>query len=78
MADGRRGRSSRLDRALEECERDVMALDGVSGVALGEEAGAPRIIVYVERLTPELQRRIAREYHGVAVKVVPSGAFEAH
>jgi len=69
--------AQRLNRALLECERAVLSLPGVSGVSLGEEQGVPRIIVYVERLRPELRRRIASHYGGVRVRVEVSGAFEA-
>jgi len=66
-----------LDRALECCEHDLMALPGVSGVALGEVNGRPHLLIYVDDLTPALRARIAPQYEGVPVKVEVAGRFEA-
>jgi hypothetical protein len=69
--------ATRVARALRKCERDVMKLDGVSGVALTRVAGRPCIAVYVERASEDLRARIAREVDGVPVKIEVSGRFDA-
>jgi len=63
--------------ALRRLEREVLSLDGVTGVALAEAGGAPQLVVYVERITPALRSRIAGHCDGVPVKLEASGPFEA-
>jgi hypothetical protein len=77
MARRSRGAAAGAERALRSCERKLMKLDDVSGVALSEVAGQPCIVVYVSRLTEGLRAQIADEYDGVPVKIEVSGRFEA-
>jgi hypothetical protein len=72
-----RGGSAGAAGALRHCERKLMKLDDVSGVALSEVAGRPCIVVYVSRLTEGLRAQIADEYDGVPVKIEVAGRFEA-
>ncbi len=66
-----------VKKALRACERDVMKLDGVSGVALTEVGGRSHVVVYVDRDTKALRERIPAAYDGVPVKIEVSGTFEA-
>jgi len=66
-----------IERTFARAERAVMRLEGVNGVALGEESGKPCIVVYVDRATPELRRRVVAVCKDMRLRLEESGPFQA-
>lgn len=57
---------------------ELMALPGVAGVAEAQlPDGSPCVRIYVERLTPELERALPKTLDGWPVDIEVSGAFRA-
>jgi hypothetical protein len=54
-----------------------MSLRGVVGTAEGSCDGTPCILVLVDRLTPELRRKIPEQLEGIRVDVRETGAIRA-
>ena len=65
------------ERALRKCERALMRLDGVEGVALSGVDGALEIAVLVSRLTRQLRAQIPAQIDGVRVRIEKTGSFSA-
>lgn len=59
-------------------ERELLGLDGVQGVGIGEDHGHPAIMVYVDDSSPARLRKIPRRIDDVRVVVEESGAFTAY
>jgi hypothetical protein len=59
-------------------ERRLLALEGVTGVGIGEDAGEPRIKVYVDEDRPARRASIPHVLEDIPVVVEESGAFEAY
>jgi hypothetical protein len=67
-----------LSEVLRRRAPELMALPGVVGVAEARLAdGSPCLRVYVERMTPELERALPGSLDGWPVEVEVSGAFRA-
>jgi hypothetical protein len=58
-------------------EAELLSLDGVEGVGLGEKQGAPAIKVYVYSM-PLATANLPHVLEDVPVVVEESGAFEAY
>ncbi|RMF56370.1 MAG: hypothetical protein D6743_20370 [Calditrichaeota bacterium] len=58
-------------------EQDLMALDGVVGVGIGEDNGEAVILVMVEKKTAELEKRIPKTLEGYRVVLYESGQIRA-
>ena len=74
----RKGQGSVPDRdiktVMEAHVNDLMAVPGVTAVAIGElEDGTPCIKVYVEKSTDEIKRQIPEQLEGHPVVVEVSG-----
>ncbi|MFO7653093.1 MAG: hypothetical protein R6X25_04645 [Candidatus Krumholzibacteriia bacterium] len=72
------GETSMSDRSIEQVMNDhvddLMALDGVTGVAIGKnDAGVPCIMVLVLKLDEEMQRRLPATIEGHPVCPFESG-----
>jgi hypothetical protein len=59
-------------------ERELLGLDGVQGVGIGDDHGRPAIMVYVEDSSSAQLRKIPRRIDDVRVVVEESGAFRAY
>jgi hypothetical protein len=63
-----------IDKVMDAHVDDLMAIDGVTAVAVGAlDDGRPCIQVYVARKTDELARRIPKMLEGHPVIVEESG-----
>jgi hypothetical protein len=62
----------------ERHERELLGLDGVQGVGIGDDHGRPAIMVYVDGRSSAEQLNIPRRIDNVQVVVEESGAFEAY
>jgi len=63
----------------EKHESTIMKIPGVTGVAIGEKDSEPGLIikVYVERMTPELRKRLPKKLEGYPVVTEATGEFRA-
>lgn len=61
----------------ERHERDLLELDCVQGVGIGEQRGEPAITIYVDRRPPALRGKIPAQIENVPVVVEESGDFKA-
>jgi hypothetical protein len=59
-------------------ERELLNLDGVQGVGIGDDHGRPAIMVYVEDQASAERLNIPRRLDNVRVVVEESGAFEPY
>jgi hypothetical protein len=60
-------------------EHELLGLDGVQGVGIGDDHGHPAIMVYVDDSSSSAQlRKIPRRINDVHVVVEESGAFRAY
>ena len=67
-----------LSEVLRRRSPELMALPGVVGVAEAQlPDGSPCLRVYVERMTPELERALPKTLDGWPVDIEVSGAFRA-
>jgi hypothetical protein len=67
--------SATIERVKEQHETELMNLEGVEGVGIGEEGDRPVIKVYVSAKTKEIQQRIPRQLEGYPVLVEATGEF---
>jgi hypothetical protein len=66
-----------VTQVLERYSGRLMSLRGVVGTAEGSCAGKPCVLVLVDRLTPELRKKIPEELEGIPVDVRETGAVRA-
>jgi hypothetical protein len=66
-----------VSQVLERYSGRLMSLRGVVGTAEGSCDGSPCILVLVDRLTPELRRKIPEQLEGIRVDVRETGAIRA-
>jgi hypothetical protein len=69
---------ARVHLIKERYERDLLALDGVEGVGIGEDGGEPLIKVYVSEDSLRPLTAIPSHLEDVPVVVEESGIFEAY
>jgi hypothetical protein len=75
--DNRHSPSSRDIVAVKERnETELLSLSGVVGVGIGECKKKPCIRVFVEKRTPELERRIPKQIEGIDVDVEVTGPIK--
>lgn len=67
----------KIERVKADHEMQLMAINGVEGVGVGEEAGKPVIKVYVSGKTPALKQAIPAQLDGYPVRTEVSGEFHA-
>ena len=68
---------SGIREALSEAVDLWMDIDGVNGVAMGKKEGKGCLLVTVDAMTPEVERRIPPVYKGFAVEVLATGPITA-
>ena len=77
----RRGNAKRttINDVKEKYEQQIMGIPGVTGIGIGgsDRKAGLAIKVYVERMTPELKRRIPAQLEGYPVVAEPTGEFRA-
>jgi hypothetical protein len=66
-----------VSQVLERHTGRLMSLRGVVGTAEGSCGGAPCILVLVDRLTPELRKKLPKEIEGIRVEVRETGPIRA-
>jgi hypothetical protein len=68
-----------IEQVKEEHELQLMAIDGVQGVGIGErdDADGLAIKVYVDNKTKALQEKLPKELDGHPVQIEVSGEFHA-
>jgi hypothetical protein len=67
-----------LSETLAAHSSELMAIPGVVGVAEGEQPDhTPCLLVMVEKLTPEIERRVPKRLDGHPVRIEVTGAFHA-
>ncbi len=66
-----------IEQVKERYESELMAIDGVVGVGIGECEGKPCIKVYLENDSPDLKKRIPLQLDGFKVETEVTGPIEA-
>lgn len=66
-----------IEQAKERHETELMTIDGVVGVGIGECEGRPCVKVFLEEASPEVKRHIPTELDGFKVDVEVTGALKA-
>jgi hypothetical protein len=66
-----------IQQAKEQHETELMAIDGVVGVGIGECEGAPCVQVLLENESSELKRQIPTQLDGFTVETEVVGSLEA-
>lgn len=74
--DGRDPPSRDIVAVKDRHERELLNLSGVVGVGIGECKKKPCIRVFVEKRTPELERRIPKQIEGIDVDVEVTGPIK--
>ncbi|MDQ3705156.1 MAG: hypothetical protein M3437_08040 [Chloroflexota bacterium] len=62
-----------IKQIKEKHEMQLMSIDGVEGVGIGEDRGQPIIQVYVVRKTRRLKAQIPDELGGYPVQIESTG-----
>ena len=63
-----------LEQVQESHTKDLMAIPGVVGTAIGQaENGSPAILVFVEEKTDEITRKVPTELEGYPVRIQVTG-----
>jgi hypothetical protein len=66
-----------IEQVKEKYESELMAINGVVGVGIGECEGKPCIKVYLENDSPDLKARIPAQLDGFKVDTEVTGLIEA-
>ena len=66
-----------IESVLAENSNNLMALLGVTGIAIGKFKGKPCIHVYIAQKNQELMNKIPSTLDGYQVKVRETGEFQA-
>ena len=65
-----------IEQVKEKYESELMAIDGVVGVGIGECEGKPCMKVFLENDSPELKARIPKQLDGFKVDTEVTGPIE--
>ena len=66
-----------IEKAKEIHEKEIMSINGVTGIAIGQEDKRPCIVVYVKKSGPEVLKLIPTKIEDFSVKVEETGEFVA-
>jgi hypothetical protein len=66
-----------IESVLKIHSDSIMAVSGVVGTAIGEDAGKPCIKVYVVKKSAEIETRIPRSIEGYPVVIEETGEIRA-
>jgi hypothetical protein len=73
----RRTGKAKIEDVKERHEGELMGLEDVVGVAIGERKGKPCILVFVKRISPKMMEAIPKEIEGFEVCIEETGEFKA-
>ena len=66
-----------INQVKEDHTKELMSIHGVVGVAIGAyDDGTKCISVFVDTLTPEIEKKIPKTLEGYPVRVDESGVFK--
>lgn len=68
---------AKIEEVKEKHESELMRLEGVVGVAIGENKKAPCIMVYLKKKSPKVLESIPKEIDGFEVCTEETGEFNA-
>ena len=73
-------RITKLEAVQARHEARIMSIPGVVGVGIGlaENGKDMALIVYCEKMTPEVVSKVPKSVEGASVRLIESGRFEAH
>jgi hypothetical protein len=74
---GRKSVDSGIREALSEAVDLWMDIDGVNGVAMSQKECKDCLLVTVDAITPEVERRIPPVFKGFAVEILATGPITA-
>ena len=77
MSDSAAARKASIEKVKEKYETQLLNIEGVEGVGIGEESGRPVIKVYVVKKTKTLQGKIPARLEGYPVSMEVTGEFHA-
>lgn len=66
-----------IEQVKAKYESQLLSIEGVVGVGIGEELGKPVIKVYVAKKTKSLQEKIPTQMEGYLVSIEVTGEFHA-
>jgi hypothetical protein len=69
--------SQTIEQVKEQHESDLLSIDGVVGVGIGECEDKPCIKVYLENESPNLKQQIPKQLDGFKVDTQVTGAIQA-
>lgn len=70
-------RKATIEKIKAKYEKQLLSIEGVEGVGIGEELGKRVIKVYVVRKTRSLQEKIPAQIEGHPVRMEVTGEFRA-
>lgn len=73
----RRTRKAKIEDVKEKHEVELMGLEDVVGVAIGERRGKPCILVFVKRISPKMIEAIPQKIEGFEVCIEETGEFKS-
>ncbi|MBD2564814.1 hypothetical protein H6G95_30375 [Nostoc linckia FACHB-391] len=69
--------SQTIEQIKEQYESDLLSIDGVVGVGIGECEDKPCIKVYLENESPNFKKQIPKQLDGFKVDAQVTGAIQA-
>jgi hypothetical protein len=66
-----------IEKALQEITNEWLNIEGVNGVGQGKTGKEDCIIVTLDAKTPEIEKKIPKEYKGFSVKLLVTGPIFA-
>ncbi len=67
-----------IQQVQEKYNDSLMSLPGVEGTGIGRKGKKDCIVVFVNKLTKELKKKIPSELEGYPVKIEVTGKFHAY
>jgi len=67
-----------IEEVLDKHEAELMKIENVTGVGISEIDGEQVIVVYVTKLTPEIEQKIPKEIEGWKVVIEEVGEVKAY
>lgn len=77
MAKPRNPQSASIEEVKAKHEQQLMRIEGVQGVGIGDISDRPVIKIYVARKTKFLQQQLPTQLEGYPVTLETSGEFDA-
>ncbi len=77
MKKGAGAKKATIEEIKTKYESQLLNIQGVEGIGIGEESGKPVIKVYVAKKTKPLQEKIPNQIEGYPVSMEVTGEFHA-